>query len=83
MISFKRMDCSAVASIDILVPYYNERSFPMSFDCGNEAYAGLLVRAMVNRMEAKLKAIRDEAYEQGWKDAKSNKARSTWFSGLW
>lgn len=83
MITFKRIDCNAVASVDVVIPYYNERSYPLSFHCSNEAYAGLLLKAMDNRLTATLKSIRQTAYEQGWKDAKGKKVRETWFRGNW
>ena len=58
--------------------------FVATYNCGAEWAAYLLRENINDRMRARLSAIRKEAYEQGWKDAKSKKgAKTAWFSQWW
>lgn len=53
-------------------------------NCEDDAYA-ILLRARIEKdLSDKLEAIRREAYNEGWKDAKSKKvAKRTWFKSWW
>ncbi len=53
----------------------------MSFDCNAEWAAILLTETIRNRMGDTVEAIRRDAYNAGWRDAKSHKAsKRTFFS---
>lgn len=52
------------------------------WECGTEWYSELLRKQLDERLWASLKKIREDAYNDGWKDAKAKKMRQTWFSGL-
>lgn len=57
--------------------------FLFKWNCNDECYATLLRDHMHERLNRKLAAIREEAYLQGWKDAKAKTAKKTWFSRWW
>lgn len=53
-------------------------------ECEAKPYAILLKDRLEKDMSNKLEAIRREAYNEGWKDAKSKKvAKKTWFKSWW
>lgn len=52
------------------------------WNCGTEWYTELLRKQLDERLRASLQKIREDAYNDGWKDAKAKKMRRTWFSGL-
>ncbi len=54
-----------------------------SIDVGQEAYALLLVNNMRERMGYELSRIREDAYNEGWKNAKAKTTKRTWFSRCW
>lgn len=83
MIVFSRDGTKVKASINTPIPNYDVRVFNFMWECGGEAYAGLLAAAMHREMHDKLKAIRADAYEKGWKDAKAKKTKETWFGSWW
>lgn len=52
--------------------------------CQDEPYAIMLSERMQKDLSNKLESIRREAYNEGWKDAKSKKvAKRTWFKSWW
>lgn len=56
-------------------------SFDLTFHAPNEWSARLLLNAMRAQAQSAMSAIRQEAYAEGWKDAKAKRAKTTWFSG--
>jgi len=53
-------------------------------ECSHDYFAHLMRDSYINHMNRKLEKIRREAYNQGWKDAKSKKvAKNTFFSNWW
>lgn len=80
-ITFSRDGTKAVAHVELAIPNYDSRVFPMAFDCGTEVYAGLLVEAMRRSLDSELETIRRDEYESGWKDKAAHKgARRSWFA---
>jgi hypothetical protein len=76
-----RRDGSDVeVSISSHIPTWEERVFPFSFNCGNEAYAGFLTKHIQDVIGNAVANARREAYEQGWKDAKAKRVKNDWFS---
>lgn len=61
------------------MPTWNERTFQFSFNCGGEAYAGLLTKALRDALGDAVQAVRREAYEEGWRDAKAKTAKRDYF----
>lgn len=58
--------------------------FGLTWEAGTEWAARLLVWHLGARLSDQLTAIRQEAYANGWKDAKAKKgAKRVWFSGWW
>lgn len=83
MISFKRDGTVVRSDVTIFVPNYEARVFYFKWEAGSGAYAGFVSAQMQREMNAGLKAIRKDAYEQGWKDAKAKRTKEEWFSGTW
>jgi len=50
------------------------------FDMSAPSWAELLTRYLRDRLAYEVRKIRREAYEQGWKDAKSKNRKQDWFS---
>lgn len=51
-------------------------------ECGSEWAAQLLARSIHDARYKNMQRAREEAYRQGWKDARSRKtAKLTWWSG--
>jgi hypothetical protein len=55
------------------------------FTChfSNEATAAIVRDYLHEKLNGKLCLMREEAYNQGWKDAKAKKAKTKWFSRWW
>lgn len=83
MLSFKRQNSDVIIRLDYTTPCAG--SYYTTFNWGhNDASTASLRADSLNRqLSARLKSIREEAYDQGWRDAKTKKARKTWFSGTW
>lgn len=62
--------------------YYNNAELWFYWDCDNELFAQLLANQLDRQLSDKMKAIRREEYEKGWKDAKGHKTKANWFSPL-
>ena len=58
-----------------------DRVYTMRWECQNEEYAELLTRHFCDTFRAAIKRAREEAYRAGWGDAKSKRAKQTWWSG--
>lgn len=81
MIAISRDKSELVVSISVHIEF---GPLPVRLACSSEVVAALLRDKINELMRDKLKAIREEAYQQGWSDKASKKcAKRTWFSGLW
>jgi hypothetical protein len=78
MIFFRRngeAGCTKVlADIDSDLPT-PQPIFPFGWECGNADYAALLAAHLQKRLQDTIKTAHRLAYERGWRDAKSKKAR--------
>jgi hypothetical protein len=60
------------------------KTYYFYWECNNEDFANLLTENIRSHMQNELQRIRREAYDHGWKDAKSKKgSKETWFSSIW
>jgi hypothetical protein len=80
MIHILRDGQFAVLHFDLRIPTWETRSYPLRFNCGGEAYAGLLTAAMNKELEDTVRQLRSEAYAEGWADAKAKKVRANHFN---
>jgi hypothetical protein len=54
--------------------------YSLMLDVGNPEYAELLKEHFANLLGELMEGERRNYYDRGWKDAKSKKAKHTWFS---
>jgi hypothetical protein len=84
MIEFRRNESNVRAIVKIHVPTVGLVDFNLFYSAGNEYYAGFLASKMDETMHEAIEAIRREAYERGWKEARGHKSvKATWFSRYW
>lgn len=81
MIEIKRTGTKVELDMTTYVPNYDNRTFQFFWECGGELLAGLLTGHLIDALWKEVKEIRNEAYERGWSDAKSKKAKATYHSG--
>lgn len=62
---------------------FDGKSMCLYWDCTYDWYASLLVQKINATMSARLRSIREEAYEAGWKDAKAKKSKADWQGSGW
>lgn len=55
---------------------------PFKWVQSSELDAVLLERHLRDELYSRVEAIREEAYNQGWKDAKAKRKKQTWFWGI-
>ena len=80
-IYFERSGTRVLANVVMEVPTWDSRVFSCEFECGNEAYAGLLTEAMRHQLESELRNLRQNEYETGWKDKAARKCpKKNWFA---
>lgn len=80
MFNFKRKD--NVVQIEVEAKSnVSERWYQFSFNCNDAVYADLLVKSFGDNLTQKIKQIKEEAYKQGFKDAKAKRRHETWFGG--
>jgi hypothetical protein len=80
MISFNRFGSRVKITIESGVL---GNSFLFEHNCGEEHFASLMSTAYNEHMNRKIRAIREQEYNKGWKDAKAKAKKQTWFSGWW
>jgi hypothetical protein len=56
-------------------------TFSLVYQAGAEWAARLLARELGRCASERMRQARQEAYTQGWKDAKAKRRKETWFSG--
>ncbi len=81
--SITRQGKQVALAVTVNIPFYDDRMFTLEWNCDSEVYAGLLADAMQRQTKETLKAIRREAYNEGWRDAKAKRKKATWFGGCW
>lgn len=81
MISIKRDGTNVSVTIDVVIPFWNERQFTLNWSAGSEWGAGLLAKAMKDRLWEHMKATREEFYLKGYADAKAKRKKETYFNG--
>lgn len=84
MLSVTRDKKTVRINIDTDLPYSDgEHSVRMQFDCEcDETYsAELLLRYIRNRIQNAVSTAREDAYNQGWSDAKKRLTKADYFPG--
>lgn len=56
-------------------------TFTWRWSAGSEWAATLLLDAIRKQLASEMLAIREQAYKEGWRDAKAKRAKQSWFSG--
>ena len=79
MIKFKREGNDAVCVISLDMPFWNTRDFHFTWSTGSEVCSSLLTKHAEEALKTALRKVRETAYNQGWKDAKSKKRKEDWF----
>jgi hypothetical protein len=67
--------------VTMSVPFWENRVFPFTFECASRAYAGFFGRALQDKLFKSIQEARQEAYEQGWNDAKKKRRKEDYFKG--
>lgn len=76
----EKLECK----VTIDVPFHGPVTWTFNHTHSDKYYAALACRQMQNEMGEALIAMRKEAYEQGWKEARARKSGKTeWFSRCW
>lgn len=61
---------------------YNSHSAVwLYWDCQNELFADLLAKQLRDKLRARMESIRQQAYNEGWKDKSSKRKKKDYFSG--
>lgn len=58
-------------------------SITLRYSTPDPVWAALFAEAMNKELSERLKAIREESYNRGWKDAKARKQKQTFFAWWW
>jgi hypothetical protein len=67
--------------VTINVPFCGPVAWTFAHKHSDKYYAALACYQMQNELGSALQAMRQDAYEQGWKDAKAHKGgKCEWFS---
>lgn len=82
MISFSRIENTVKVKVQHGI-FHNDAHFALTINQDYEYQAQLLLNQLDKHLRNNLEAIRKEAYEQGWKDAKAKRKKKTWFSSWW
>lgn len=82
MIEFKVDETAVVLDVHACYPL-STTFWSLRLECASKSYAFLLRENLYRNMTNKLEAIRKEAYNQGWKDAKAKTRKRDWFRSLW
>lgn len=81
MIRITRQNSSVVLKLGSIIQGAGEWTYTFSWNASGDDYAQLLVNQFNESLENRLKKIREDSYEQGWKDAKAKTRKQTWFGG--
>lgn len=68
-------------SVPVCIPGHKEWLYHFTWKTHDEAYAQMLAYHVNKSLKEKMQEIRQQSYEQGWKDAKAKRKKETWFSG--
>ena len=83
MIKIIKKDSKVSLEFVVNIPEMGNRYYTFEWNCNSPEYAGLLAKAMRNGLWSKIGQVRQEAYENGWKDAKGKRApKATYHSGF-
>lgn len=83
MFQFDRKESECLLKVKISIPGAGDWTYTFSRHEEDVPDAQLTVNAMEDWMNEKLKAIREDSYNEGWKDAKAKKKKRDWFAGWW
>ncbi len=83
MIKFDRKDNTIYCYVSVAIPGTQTWTYHFSWTSNDVPNAQLLCNALDDALTEKLKQIREDAYNKGWKDAKAKLRKSDWFGGWW
>ena len=70
--------------VTISVPWHGPVTWTFTHSHSDKYYAALACHQMQAQLGDAIQAMRQEAYQQGWKEAKAHKGgQTTWFSRNW
>ena len=78
-ISINNIKGDASISISFNCGYAGSYTYNFTHNCGHESYAGLVAEAIDDQFQRHIKAIRQNAYAEGWDDKKKRRTRRTDF----
>ena len=81
MLTFSRDGQQVKIAVLVDVPLRVSHLFLCYWDCEDENYAGLLAAEMHDQFSKKIEAVKREAYDRGWRDAKAKRVKETYFYG--
>ena len=81
MITLTRDGTKVVLRFDTTVQV-DRPAILFTWNAGTELFAALLTRQVASDLSDAMVAARREAYNQGWADAKSKRAKQGWFPGV-
>ena len=82
MFEIKRDHNTIKIVLNYNIPYGTswESSFSSTYD--NQHYAELVFAQLRDAIANRFETVRQEAYEQGWKDKSAKRTKCTWFSSV-
>lgn len=83
MIQFNRKDSRVQVKVSIDIPRSGNWTYTLDRTESDVPSAQLIVNRMDDVLSNKLKQIREDAYNAGWKDAKAKTKKQDWFAGYW
>ena len=81
MIAITRKDTKVILGFGTTVDV-PKSALAFEWNAGSELYAALLAARIASDLSEAVGAARREAYNQGWADAKSKRAKMGWFPGV-
>lgn len=78
MIEYRASDANVKIVVDSGIG-----KFTFIHECGQDYLASLMRDQYERHMQSEIKKIREQSYNQGWKDAKAKVAKERLFSGRW
>lgn len=76
MLTFSRVGTKVRMSVCIKVPFHDERCFFFEWETASEVFAGLLTNELFKAYEEQRSKELREAYDTGYKDGRSKKAKA-------
>lgn len=83
MITIEKCGKIVRAVVAFTTPWFNLQKWTFEVSAASDLEAEYVAHSMREQMNEKLRRIRAEAYEEGWKDAKAKRAKRKYHHGGW